>query len=143
MQKYIYIGIVALVVIWGIFVLSRIDFSRDQGAFGSVSETSEYFSTTTTPVFSGSFTNPRILKTGTGALGSVIITGAGAGVITLVDATTTNASLRSAGQATTSITLAEIPLSAAAGTYTFDVVFKRGLILTVTGTAPTSTVTWR
>ena len=83
------------------------------------------------------------VKVGSGAIGSVVITGANSGVLVFYDATTTNANLRAATQSTSSIYIASMPASVAAGTYIFDVTFGRGLIIDVIGSAPTSTVTYR
>jgi hypothetical protein len=91
----------------------------------------------------GASTTAGTIKTGYGSLGSVVITGAAAGVLNFYDATTTNATKRDATQATSTLLVASLPASLAAGTYTFDVTFSRGLIVDIIGTAPTSTVTFR
>jgi mannose/fructose/N-acetylgalactosamine-specific phosphotransferase system component IID len=113
-----------------------------QRAQGSVEfQSSGYYSTSTRSMPTGAaLTNLTKLRTGSGILGSVVITGAGAGQITLYDATTTNSSLRTKLATTT---IVNIPASTAAGTYTFDVVFNDGLIFEYSGTAPTSTITWK
>jgi len=113
---------------------------------GSVQRSNEYFSTTT-----AAFINPLI--TGTvltgnvepvsGALGSIIHTAAGTGVISIYDATTTNSAFRTGRVASSTILLASIPSAAAAGTYTFDAVYKTGLLVVISGTAGTTTITWR
>jgi len=91
----------------------------------------------------GASTTAGTIKTGYGSLGSVVITGAAAGVLNFYDATTTNSAKRDATQATSTLLVASLPASLAAGTYTFDVTFSRGLIVDIIGTAPTSTVTFR
>ena len=105
---------------------------------GSVAIANEYRATSTKDYKGTVLTNLKVLKSESGTLGSVVITGAGAGTINLFDATSTKTN----GEwATTS--LASIPVSAAAGTYTFDVSFYKGLIVEIIGTAPTSTITYR
>lgn len=108
--------------------------------FGSVSQSSEYFATSTKNGVVGTtaLANGAILTTGPGTLGSIVITGANTGVINFYDATST---LTNSQTGTT--TLVAIPASLAAGTYTLDVQFSRGLVYEVIGTAPTSTITWR
>ena len=94
---------------------------------GSVQSGSEYHATTT---YSG-VPQLQYLVTGVGTLGSLVVTKAGAATLlnTLYDATTTNANLRAASMATTSIIIAVWPGNMAAGTYTFDTVFYNGLLL--------------
>ena len=96
------------------------------------------YGTTTRTYNGGTLANLKVLKNSPGALGTLIITGAGAGQINFYDATSTRTNTE---WGTT--TLATIPLSAAAGTYIFDVAFSKGLIYEIIGTAPTSTITWR
>jgi len=78
-----------------------------------------------------------------GSLAQVTITGAGAGVLYFWDATTTDANLRAARYASSTILVTTVPASTAAGTYTFDAEYTCGLIYEEVGTAPTSTVMWR
>ena len=112
----------------------------------SVSETSEYMATTTAANSSyGAITTSRAVKTGTGTFGSFVITGANTGIINFYDATTTNVSLRTGNAASSTILIASFPASVAAGTYTFDVRFTNGLLVSIEGTAlaATSTITYR
>ncbi len=132
------VKIISLVVV--VLALFGINVVSNDIHVGSVDQGSEYHSTTTS---TGRFTVPYTLQTGNGALGSVVITGAATGVINIYDATTTNSSLRSSDQASSSILLATFPASTAANTYTFDALFYRGLIYDVVGVQPTTTVTWR
>lgn len=134
--KYILIAIAVMII--GLFILN-LEINRPNKAIGSVIEGQEYNSTTTRS-HAGTALTTRVLKRGAGSLGQITITGAGAGRILITDATTTNATLRTKAATTT---IADIPLSAAAGTYTFDARFTEGLIYTLIGTAPTSTITWR
>ena len=105
----------------------------------SVSQASEYQSTTTRSAILGApYTQITPIATGACVLGSVIITGAGTGVINIYDGTTTTSHADHATK-----TLAVFPASTAAGTYTFDLNCFKGLIIEVTGSAPTSTITFR
>lgn len=105
---------------------------------GSVAQSGEYQATTTysklgVPTFGSAQT---IIANKNGALGSVIITGAVAGSIRLMDATSTTD--------VSSSTIVVFPSSTAAGTYVFDSFVTRGLIVeTTTGLVPTSTITFR
>ncbi len=112
----------------------------------SVSATNEYLSTTTAAniLYGNTITGDKLLKTGQGAFGSVIITGANTGNWHVYNATTTSVLLRTDQKATSTILLATFPASLAAGTYTFDIQFTDGLLLELdAGNMPTSTVTWR
>lgn len=86
---------------------------------------------TTTPLGSG------------GLLGSVVITGAGAGSFAIYDATTSNATLRTTSATTSLKVLAQFPANASAGTYTFDEYYQYGLAVEFTGAIGTSTITYR
>jgi len=89
--------------------------SNEGGRLGSIEDASSgYQSTTTRSIPGSSLANGQILSLGQGILGSVVITGAGAGVINLYDATST---ITNSQFGTT--TLVTIPASAAAGTYVF------------------------
>lgn len=113
---------------------------RPTTSFGSVSRGSEYHATTTR---SNLFQNDIVIDPTSGIFGSVVITGAAAGVIELYDATTSNVNLRTGNTASSTILLASFPASAATGTYTFDQTYNNGLLIHVVGTMPTTTVTWR
>jgi hypothetical protein len=113
---------------------------RPQIAKGSVPIGNEYHATTTS---TGRFQNDILLSSGSGTLGSVVITGAGAGTIDLYDATTSNVSNRTGQPATSTILIASFPASAAAATYTFDEAYYNGLYVHIVGTMPTSTITFR
>jgi len=109
-------------------------------ASASVADSSlAYESTTTRAAFNGTaLGSPLILVPSYGTLGSVIITGAGTGIINIYDATSTAAH---SDYATT--TLASFPASTAAGTYVFDTRFQRGLVVELIGTVGTTTITWK
>ncbi len=120
---------------------SNVQVISQEPLLGSVNLANEYHATTTqqiAPITPAYFT----LKSETGALGSVIITGAATGNFTLYDATTTDVTKR-AGATSTLTVLAHFPTSAAAGTYTFDEVFFKGLLYTSVGNMGSSTITYR
>jgi len=134
MKKTIALVIIALVAGY-YFAGTR---AIDTGPIGSVQVSSEYRATSTRDFVGTALPNYSILKPTAGTLGSVVITGAAAGDMIFYDATS------SAPNATFgSTTLVVIPASTAAGTYTFDLIFRRGLLYELTGTTPTSTITWR
>lgn len=111
---------------------------------GSVSQASEYIATSTAAntVYGATITGDTLIQTGPGTLGSVVITGANTGIINFYNATTTDATQRTT--ATSTILLASIPASAAAGTYTFDVRYFDGLYVDIVGgNMPTTTITYR
>lgn len=117
---------------------------RPSVIFGSVAVGSQYLSTTTPSVADLANLCPAPVgyaSSTVGVLGSVNILASGGGTLTLYDATTSNANLRDAGQATTSIRLADFPASPTVGSYHFDIGFKRGLLVdyTTTGTGVSST----
>jgi len=108
---------------------------------GSVERGNGYQATTTNSISGQAL--ERTLKAYPGEFAQLTITGAAAGSINFYDATTSDATARDVSQATTSILIASFPASTAAGTYTFDMTFFRGLLMIQEATAPTSTVTWR
>lgn len=121
-----------------VMILSALGGGYTATNLGSIQDGQAY-NATTTYKFNGAPTlaNPVVLKSNmAGTLGSVVITGAVAGPMKFYDATSTTD--------VSSTTLTILPASLAAGTYTFDVAFSRGLILgTTANLVPTSTITWR
>ena len=108
----------------------------------SVIAGNSYLSTTTPQVADMTNLCPQrnnAASSTTGTLGSVNITTSGLGVLSIYDATTTDVTLRVAA-ATSSLLLADFPASTA-GSYHFDVEFKRGLLVDYTtfGTGVSST----
>ena|ERR1035437_785151 len=102
---------------------------------GSVNTGNEYHSTST----SAGFVNYSVLQSGNGTIGSVVITMTGTGTIDLYDATST---VTNAAWATT--TLAHFGASPTVGTYTFDVIFQKGLLVQFgTGTIASTTITYK
>lgn len=136
-------NIAILLLATGVMLLSALVlFPRDTPpVLGSTARGSEYQGTTTQSAV-GAFTD-IVLEPNGGTLGQVTITGAAAGTLNFYDATTSSILLRAPSMTTTTVLIASFPASAAAGTYVFDRVFFRALLLNTTGTTPTSTITWR
>ncbi len=112
----------------------------------SVSEGSEYMSTSTAPssVYGANTAQTQFLKKGPGTFGSIIITGANTATINIYDATTTDVNKRTGNTASSTILIASIPASAVAGTYTFDARYFWGLTYAADSTAiATATITYR
>jgi hypothetical protein len=123
------------------FILAGRYASEEKRAGASIPDGQAYVGTTTKAADGTALANYSVLKGGPGVFGSVVITGANTGVMYFFDATTTDKTVRT-NQSTT--TLATIPASAAAGTYTFDVQANYGIVYQlVSGVAPTGTVTTR
>jgi len=107
-------------------------------SLGSVGQTGEYQSVTSyakngSALFS---TYNTLVDNKCAVLGSVVITGAVAGPLRILNATSTTDSA--------STTIAMFPNSTAVGTYVFDSIVTRGLIVEATpGTIPTTTITYR
>lgn len=125
-------AIVIAIVVFGYLAIAP------QIASGSVITGQAYNATTTNSTSAGTFWQARSTSNVGGCeLGSVVIasTTATAG-ITLKNATSTSD--------VSSSTIAAFPANAAAGTYTFDMACKRGLIIeTPTGFNGQFVVTWR
>ena len=139
-MKQIILGtIVAFVLFVSAFVIGeKISQSNTPLTVGSVSRFSEYTSTTTKTFNGTSLATPSVLVLGPGTLGSITITGANTGVINIYDGTSTVTNKQ-----TGTTTLATIPASTVAGTYTFDSLFTNGLVIEEIGLVPTSTITYR
>jgi len=133
----VYLGIVAVIVIIALAGIKVYDFLNGS-SIGSVSIGNEYHYVFMNPASSAT----QQLTTAPGALGSVIITGAGAGNFVLYNATTSNVNLRALATSSLDI-LAQFPNNTAAGTYTFDVVANYGILGVFTGAIGTSSITYR
>lgn len=131
---------ILLTVAIGISVFAIIlSTNRTELVTGSVARGSEYQSTTTRSFPATSLTDPTILCPDGGVLGSVVVTGANTGVLNFYNGTTTSSHSL---YATT--TIATLPASLAAGTYTFDAVATIGLIFDQdSGIMPTTTITYK
>ncbi len=127
-NKYkIILGVI--IVIAAVFLFTN----KAEVKLGSIQEGQAYYSTTT-----GTFAvaTSSYIRIGPGMFGSVIV------------ASTTNVAFRVMDATSTldiaSTTLAKFPAGVAAGTYTFDSVFTRGLFLELqTGFAGADTVTYK
>lgn len=111
----------------------------------SVTVGNEYQATSTAAnvAYGATITDDKTLKTSYGALGSVIITGANTGIVNFYDATTSDMTKRG-NKATSTLLIASLPASLAAGTYVFDAWFVNGLLVDLdSGTMPTTTITYR
>lgn len=121
--------------------------SNIQPVLGSTIQGNDYQATSTAPsnVYGAQNATTQTIKSGQGALGSVIITGASTGVMNFYDATTTNINLRTGQKATSTILIASLPASLVAGTYIFDAEFTDGLTYDVfaAGALATTTITYR
>lgn len=120
-------------------------FQGSREAYGSVNDTAEYTATTTASnanAYGTTIIGSTVVATSSITLGSVVITGANTAVWNIYDATTTDVTKRKL--ATSSLLIATFPASIVAGTYTFDVRLKDGLLIDVqSGTMPTTTITTR
>ena len=128
--------IAGLLVVATLFALSF----RSERAQGSVMQFSEYQATSTKDQLGNTIADLNVISSTQGTLGSVVITGANTGTFILYDATTTDATQRT-NTATT--VLAAFPTNTAANTYTFDIIFKYGMILDYVTNMATATITWR
>jgi len=129
----------SIVVILGAIALTAfLIFQNAQTAVGSVDfESAGYMSTSTDSNFSAG--TGKLLKTGSGILGSVVVTLGSSAPLVIYDATTTIHT----DSATT--TLVNFKTTATAGTYTFDVTFNKGLLIVGASSVgmASSTVTWK
>lgn len=141
MKKIIGVMVIGLILI-GVYFFGVNN--REPNSLGSISSSGDAYTSTTTDTTWNTTTFPtglKIIKTSSGILGSVVVSGATtATVLTFYDATTTGAH---ANHATT--TIAKINTSTVAGTYTFDVAFGRGLVVEFPSAlgAASSTITFK
>ncbi len=140
MKKLLAVIAGAVLILGGIVCVSLV---KDKVASASAVVGNDYNATTTRAFDGTAMATLKVIKAGPGSLGSVIITGAGAGTMNFYDATTSNVNFRNPGNASSSILIASFPVSAATATYTIDANLNNGLLYEVIGTAPTSTITWR
>lgn len=137
-----------LLLVVGVF---SIIWQKSGQAIGSIVEGQEYYSTSTRNFNGTALTNLTRLKDGgnacvSGSLARVTVSGsAGPSIIRFWDATTTDANLRAARYASSTIFITEVSLLTATGTtLDFDARFSCGLIYElVSGSAATSSVLWR
>ena len=121
--------------VWG-------NLSSIQQAFGSVSVTDEYLSTTTPQV-----ADLAVLCGGTtrssGSVGNVNFLSYGTGNLLLLDATTTDITLRTGNVATSSLIIAWFPGGTGTSSPQFDAVFKYGLLVDYSTGVATTTIAYR
>lgn len=136
------VGLLSLVIVILLFFSPS---SSLRTNFGSVSFGNEYQSTTTSPTsgltsFSATTGAYKVLQTGSGTLGSVVVTLGSNAPLRIYDATST---VTNTQWATT--TLADFKTTATAGTYTFDVIFQKGLLVETVSTVgiASTTITYR
>lgn len=143
MKHTLSIGIGAILLLAVALSFSYLTATRPVGASSILGQEYQATSTAANAMF-GAITASTRLRSGSGALGSVIITGANAGIVNFYNATTTNVNLRTGNKATSTILIASFPASTAAGTYVFDAAFSDGLYMDLVagGSMPTSTITW-
>lgn len=137
-------GILAAIAI----LIPKIEVAPQNQALGSVTGGNEYYSTTTSANISpyDIQNKVKLLRNGPGTVGSVILTGIGIAEFELYDATTSNQLLRASTMSSSTILVASFPRAAPAGTYTFDIALRNGLLLATTTKAEvmgTTTITWR
>lgn len=144
-----------LYVIGGIILIGAavwlvLNYVPTEEPLSSVPMANEYHSTST-GINGKAWEMINTLDTGNGAFGSVVITTAGTGKVTFYDATTSNAYLRpiSANASTTTSSidvLATFGTTATIGTYVFDVIYQKGILMVWEGTKAllgTTTITYR
>lgn len=144
-QKHL-IALIITAALVGAAMIGFMFASSSHTALGSTIVGQDYLATSTAAsnVYGASVTAGKLLKSGSGAMGSVIITGANTGIVNFYDATTTDISKRTNNTATNTLLIASLPASLVAGTYTFDVAVNSGLYLDlVSGNMPTTTITFR
>lgn len=117
--------------------IATIMVSTGQYSYGSVIVGNDYHATTSIASSAGTHWQARVAANGGCALGSIVIASTTSSAnITLWNATSTTD--------TASTTIVTIPPNAAAGTYTFDIVCARGLVVeTPTGFTGQTVVTFR
>ncbi len=136
------IGIIGVITLSIILTISFIRFGPqvDQ-TLGSNTQGNDYFGTSTqnnTNALVQTIQNYAVIKSGQGTLAQVTITGANTGTFTLYDATST---VTNTLWGTT--TLATFPASATAGTYTFDEVVQKGILIQYSGLLASATIMYR
>ena len=152
MKTYVILGI-AVIVIGGLFVVLRGGDTEDINV-GSIDATGAYNSTTTNSTFANAAV-ARQLKLGPGILGSIIVSSTspefttagtffglydGYGITSTSSATSTLALLKGINVATAQTAVS----GATQGTFVYDAVFTKGLLLDVPlGFNGIITVTWK
>lgn len=141
MKKYtgLYlIGIFTLiiVVVIGVKIFS---INKAEISLGGVPVTAEYTGVT----LGNNSAQGGIITNYPSTLGSVVMTGDGAGTLKIYNATTTNADIRTITATTSLPLLASFPASVDDGTYIFDIWATIGIIYEYVGVVGTTTITYR
>lgn len=124
-----------------VFIISvfSISINQPREVRASVARSGEYQSTTTDATFAVAPAF-KVIQTGEGTLGSLVVATAGSGVINVYDGTTTDATKRTKAATTTLIHLT----TSVQGTYQLDLVAHDGLLVETVGTQTGSTtITYR
>ena len=126
MKKYLITGAVALLIIGGVFYFSR------EPNVSSVNVANEYHATTTEAMSK----EHNLIKTGSSILGSIIVASTSPTALKIWNATSTTD--------VASTTLGSFAPEPEEGTYTFDTIMTRGIIIeTLTGFNGTYIITYR
>ena len=132
------LSLVLLVAVIGAYALFQ---TKPWQAGASVAVGSQYQSTTTPAVAARTNLCPArvgMASSTTGVLGTINVMGAGTGELLVLDATTTDNTLR-VPAATSSLVLAQYATGVGTTSQVFDVEFERGLLIDyTTGVASTS-----
>ena len=143
MSKVTYTLNIALLI--AVIAVLAVIWQRPWQLGASVEVGSSYQSTTTPQVADRTNLCPQmnnVASSTTGTLGSVTIMTVSTGEILILDATTTDSTLRN-GMATTTATLAHFVAGTGTTTVHFDIGFKRGLLVDYGASVATSTITYR
>ena len=134
-----YLKWLGAVIILGLVFTFGMQFSaRDGGVLGSVAVSNEYFATTTDSTSVGTHS---LIRGSVTTLGSVVVASSSASALTVNAVKIWNATSTTDSASTTITTIRP---ATAEGTYTFDVVAPRGLIIqTPTGFNGSYVITWR
>lgn len=135
LNKIIYatLGVISIIVL---LVSVYTSFNKPEKVIGSVAQGNECEATTTITSFFGATGITKQLRSGPGALCNVNVMSTGTGIITIYDATTSNALLRT-NTATT--TLAAIDTSKSVVSFQFDIVAHYGVLVETNNLAVGST----
>lgn len=137
------LSVAVLLVVIGVF---SIIWQKPWDLGASVRVGDQYQSTTTPQVADRTNLCPARLgaaSSTTGVLGAVNVLGYNTGDILLLDATTTNVSLRTNNAATSTIILAWFPGGTATSSVHFDIEFKNGLLVDYGTNPATTTISYR
>ena len=136
------IFIISGIIVIGLFIFFA---QKPIEQMGSVASGNEYHSIST-GVNGTSWDMVNTLQTGQGVFGSIVLTTAGIGEVTFYDATTSNVNLRGVANTTSTLNVLADIETTTPGTYTFDTIFTKGLLMVWSGikaTLGTTTITFK